>query len=43
MAIDAERNALLIELLVELLIETALLEKQSNEHFTAEDVYGNTS
>lgn len=38
MAIDEERNALLIELLVEELIETFLLEKQSNEHFTAEDV-----
>ncbi len=38
MAVDEERNNLLVVLLVELLIETALLEKLSNRHFTAEDV-----
>ena len=38
MAIDEVRNDFLIELLVALLIQTALFEKLSNEQFTAEDV-----
>lgn len=38
MAIDEERNSLLIELLVELLVQGALLAKMSGENITAEDV-----
>ena len=44
MAIDDVRNEILIEQLAALLIQTALFEKLSGKHFTAEDVdYANTS